>query len=64
MPLAKMNLRLFGKNNNIPAADLAPVVGMNHKPVQSVYALIQSKRAAARYLHAAPWLVEDAQEGK
>jgi len=61
IPLAKMDLCLYGKNNNIPAADLAPAVGMEEKQVQRVYAMIESKRAVARYLRSAPLLVEEVQ---
>jgi len=58
IPLAKMDLCLYGKNNNISPADLAPAAGMDEKQVQRVYAMIESKRAVARYLRAAPLLVE------
>ena len=61
IPLVKMDLCLYGKNNNIPAADLAPVAGMDEKQVQRVYAMIESKRAVARYLRSAPLLVEEVQ---
>lgn len=61
IPLAKMDLCLYGKNNNVPAADLAPVAGMDEKQVQRVYAIIESKRAVARYLRSAPLLVEEVQ---
>lgn len=59
VPLHKMDLCLYGRNNNIPAADLAPVVGMEENQVQRVYAMIDSKRAVARYLRSAPLLVEE-----
>ena len=61
IPLAKMDLCLYGKNNDIPAVDLAPVVGMDETKVQRVYAMIESKRAVARYLRSAPLLVEAVQ---
>jgi NAD+ synthase len=54
-----MDLCLYGKNTNIPAADLAPVAGMDEKQVQRVYAMIESKRAITRYLRSAPLLVEE-----
>ena len=59
LPLAKMDLCLYGKNNRIPAAELAPVAGLDEKQVQRVYAMIESKRSVARYLRAAPLLVEE-----
>ena len=61
IPLDKMDLCLYGKRNNIAATDLAPVAGMDEKQVQRVYAMIESKRAVARYLRAAPLLVEEVQ---
>jgi len=59
IPLAKMDLCLFGKNNNIPAEDLAPTAGMDAKQVQRVYEMIDAKRAVARYLRSAPLLIEE-----
>jgi NAD+ synthase len=61
LPLDKMDLCLYGKNNNIPAADIARGAGMDEKQVQRVYAIIESKRAVARYLRSAPLLVEEVQ---
>jgi len=61
IPLAKMDICLYGKNNDIPAAELAPAVGMDETKVQRVYAMIESKRAVARYLRSAPLLVEAVQ---
>ena len=59
LPLAKMDLCLYGRNNGIPAAELAPVAGLDDKQVQRVYAMIDSKRNVARYLRAAPLLVDE-----
>ena len=59
LPLAKMDVCLYGKNNGIPAAELAPTAGLDEKQVQRVYAMIESKRNVARYLRAAPVLVEE-----
>ena len=58
VPLATMDLCLHGKNNGIPAADLAPVAGLNEQQVERVYGMIDSKRSVARYLRSAPLLVE------
>lgn len=58
VPLAKMDLCLYGKNHSIPAADLAPVAGMAPQQIERVYAMIESKRKATRYLHLTPVLVE------
>jgi NAD+ synthase len=59
IPLAKMDLCLYGKNNGISAADLAPAAGLDEKQVQRVYEMIDAKRAVARYLRSAPLLVEE-----
>jgi NAD+ synthase len=59
LPLAKMDLCLYGKNNGIPAAELVPAADLDEKQVQRVYRMIESKRNVARYLHAAPLLVEE-----
>ena len=61
IPLVKMDLCLYGKNNDICAADLASIVEMDEKQVQRVYAMIDSKRAMARYLRSAPLLIEEVQ---
>jgi NAD+ synthase len=59
MPLAKMDLCLYGKNDGVPADALAPVVGLTEEQVSRVYSVIDAKRKAARYLHAHPALVEE-----
>jgi NAD+ synthase len=58
LPLAKMDLCLYGKNNNLPAAEVATAAGMDEKEVERAYKMIDSKRAVARYLRSAPVLVE------
>jgi NAD+ synthase len=58
LPLEKMDLCLYGKNNGIPPADLAPAVGMDEQQVERMYRMIEAKRKMAHYLHSAPLLVE------
>lgn len=58
LSLEKMDFCLYGKNHGISPASLAPVLGMKEAQVERVYSIIESKRRAARYLHAAPMLVE------
>jgi len=53
-----MDFCLYGKNHGISPASLAPVLGLKEAQVERVYAIIESKRRAARYLHAAPMLVK------
>ena len=62
LPLDKMDLCLYGKNEAIPAADLAPAVGLQEEQVERLYDVIESKRRATRYLHLAPALVEPVNE--
>ena len=52
LPLQQMDLCLYGKNNAIPAADLALIAGLEPSQVARIYGLIDSRRRAARYLHA------------
>ncbi len=59
LPLEKMDLCLYGKNHSISAGDLAPAVGMDSGQVERAYRMIESKRKVARYLRAAPLLIEE-----
>lgn len=59
LPLKKMDLCLYGKNNGIPPAQLAPVAEMDAKQVKRVYGMIESRRKVTHYLHASPLLVEE-----
>jgi len=58
LPLDKMDLCLYGWNHGIPAAALTSSLGMEEEQVQRMYGIIESKRAAARYLRSAPLLVQ------
>lgn len=58
MPLEKMDLCLYGKNHDIPPADLAPAVGLGVEQVERVYRTIETRRKVTRYLRTAPLLVE------
>jgi len=62
LSLAKMDLCLYGKNKGIPAAEIASAAELTTERVQRMYALIDSKRFATRYLHASPVLVESVDE--
>jgi len=59
VPYDKMDLCLYGKNNDIPASDVAPAADMTEEQVQNVYKDIDSKRGASRYLHSPPVLLDD-----
>jgi NAD+ synthase len=59
LPLAKMDLCLYGKNNGITASELAPMAGLDKEQVERAYAMIDSKRRMTRYLASPPLLVEE-----
>jgi NAD+ synthase len=61
MPLVKMDLCLYGKDQKIPASELAPSVGFTEEQVNRVYQIIEAKRKVARYLHEQPLLVDPLQ---
>ena len=58
LPYEPMDICLFAKNNNHPPESVAPLIGLSVEQVLRVYRDIDAKRTAARYLHAAPQLVE------
>ena len=58
LPWDRMDLCLYGLNHEVPAAEIAPAVGLTAEQVERVYKDIRSKRRATRYLHAPPLLVE------
>ena len=62
LPLEKMDLCLYGKNNGVPPEEVAPVVGLSAEKVQRVYAMIDSKLRSSRYLHMSPQLAEPVHE--
>jgi NAD+ synthase len=62
LPYDKMDLCLYGKNNGIPAAALAPALQLSAQQVERVYRDIETKRSTTRYLHLGPLLVEPVPE--
>jgi NAD+ synthase len=62
LPLEHADLCLYGRNHGIPAAAVADAVGITPAAVERVYALIESKRMATRYLHRPPVFVEPVPE--
>jgi NAD+ synthase len=58
LPLEKMDLCLYGRNNGISAGDLAPLAGLEPHAVERVYTTIDAHRKAARYLLAQPILIQ------
>jgi NAD+ synthase len=57
IPLEQMDLCLYGKDHDIDAGEMAPIVGLTVEQVKRAYAMIDSKRKMARYLHLPPVLV-------
>ncbi len=57
MPLAKMDLCLYGKDHGIAPEELAPVVEFTEHQVKRAYEMIEAKRRVARYLLESPVLV-------
>ncbi|BHH86258.1 NAD(+) synthase [Desulforhopalus sp. 52FAK] len=58
----KMDVCLYGKNNGLSAAEVAPQVGLTAEQVENVYKDIDSKRVATQYLHSPPLLIESVPE--
>ncbi len=58
LPYAQMDLALWAHEHGVSAAELAPVIGLDEAQAGWVYADIKAKRAATRYLHARPRLIE------
>jgi NAD+ synthase len=64
IPLRQMDLCLFGKNNHVPAEEVAAELGWTTRQVEHVYRSIDRKRQAARYQHLQPLLVEAVDEAE
>jgi NAD+ synthase len=58
LPYDQMDLCLYARDNNVPAAEVAAVLRLTPDQIERVYKDIEAKRRFARYLHAAPMLVE------
>ena len=54
MPLDKMDLCLYGRDHGISPEELGRMIGMAADYVGRAYAMIDSKRKAAQYLHMPP----------
>jgi len=58
LPYHQMDLALWGINHEVPAPELANVLGISEERAEFIYKDIQSKRRTTRYLHAKPYLIE------
>jgi NAD+ synthase len=63
LPIAQMDLCLYGLENRIPAAEVARAAGFTPEQVALVWQDIEAKRKATRYLHEPPLLIEDTVAG-
>jgi NAD+ synthase len=59
LPYQLMDLCLWAREHGVPADEAAPTIGITVEQVERVYRDIDAKRRVARYLHAAPLLVDD-----
>lgn len=57
LPYGRMDLCLYGLNNDVPAADLAIAAELSEVELDRVKADILAKRQATRYLHLRPQLI-------
>lgn len=62
LPHDRMDLCLYGRNHGVPAAELAPAVGLSAEQVERVYRDIDQKRRATRYLQLHPLFVREVPE--
>jgi NAD+ synthase len=57
-----MDLALWALNHEVPAAEVARVLGIGAHEAEAVYADIRAKRRTTRYLHLAPVLAGEVAE--
>lgn len=62
LPLAQFDLCLYGKNHGIAPERVAAVVDLTPEQIERVYRDIDAKRAATRYLHLPPLLIDEISE--
>ncbi len=56
LPYAQMDVCMYGKNNEVPLAEVATAVGLTTEQVLRVYRDIDQKRKTTAYLHFQPYL--------
>lgn len=62
LPYDRMDLALWAHNHAVPASELAVALNMSEQQAGFVYADIEAKRRATRYLHTGALLVEPVAE--
>lgn len=58
LPLAVLDLCLFGKDNAMRIEDIAASLGLDEKDVERIYQQIEARRRVAEYLHMPALLIE------
>jgi NAD+ synthase len=59
LPYESMDFCLFARSNNYPPESIAALINLSVEQVRRVYRDIDAKRAATKYLHSGPHLVEE-----
>ena len=54
MPLEQMDLCLYGRDHDTEPEELSPIAGLTEDQIKRAYAMIDSKRNVARFLHLPP----------
>jgi NAD+ synthase len=54
LPYDQMDLCLYARNHNVPAADVGAALGLSAEQIERVFRDIDSKRRVAKYLHLTP----------
>jgi len=62
LPYDKMDLCLYGKNNNINPEHVGEAIGITAEQVKAIYDDISQKRRTTKYLHLPPLLVDKVPE--
>lgn len=62
LPYHQMDLALWALNHNVPAAELADVLGISQERAEFIFKDIQAKRRTTRYQHAKPYLIDPVAE--
>lgn len=62
LPYQQMDMALWGLNNGVSAAELAPALGITEQQADLVYRDIATKRKTTRYLHSRAYLVGEVPE--
>jgi len=62
LPFEKMDLCIYGMNNDVPTEEVANATGLTIDEIAQVYSEIARKRKATNYLHLSPQFIEEIDE--